>query len=358
MEGSESLFIIYSSFFVSIVLFSILLNTIMLKFATNLGIRNNDQHVMRWSNIAKPALGGISLYISFLISSTCFSIFFDETHLFKDLHTLGAFISVAIGFIMGLADDAYNTKPIIKSLAQVSCGVILIATGTFIEFFENDYLNYILTVLWVIGIMNSINMLDNMDGITTIVSIFILLIALFYLAIHDDYSNFDFFAILGVLASLTAFLFHNWNPSRMFMGDTGSQFIGVFLAIISIKYMWNGTSYAGESNQYQQIATVIMAFILPIIDTTCVVINRLARKQSPFVGGKDHTTHHLSYLGLNDSRVGFVYLGISALSLIICFASFRYIENWNWIHTSIFGFYFVVLFGILFYITQQNKGKR
>ena len=209
----------------------------MLKFATNLGIRNNDQPVMRWSNVAKPALGGITLYISFLISSTCFSIFFDEV--FKDLQTLGTLISVAIGFMMGLADDAYNTKPIIKSLAQVSCGVILVATGTYIHFFENDYLNYILTVLWVIGIMNSINMLDNMDGITTIVSIFILLIALFYLAIHDDYNNFDFFAILGVLASLTAFLFHNWNPSKMFMGDTGSQFIGVFLAIISIKYMWN-----------------------------------------------------------------------------------------------------------------------
>jgi UDP-GlcNAc:undecaprenyl-phosphate GlcNAc-1-phosphate transferase len=206
--------------------------------------------------------------------------------------------------------------------------------------------------------MNSINMLDNMDGITTIVSIFILLIALFYLAIHDNYNNFDFFAILGVLASLTAFLFHNWNPSRMFMGDTGSQFIGVFLAIISIKYMWNATSYIGESNQYQQIAIVIMAFILPIIDTTCVVINRISRKQSPFVGGKDHTTHHLSYLGLNDSRVGFVYLGISALSLIICFAVFRFIENWNWVHTSIFGFYFLFLFGIMFYITQQNKDKR
>jgi len=330
----------------------------MLKFATNLGIRNNEQPVIRWSNIAKPALGGITLYISFLISSTCFSIFFDDTNLFKDLNTLGMFISVALGFMMGLADDAYNTKPILKSLAQIACGVILVATGTFIHLFENDYLNYILTVLWVMGIMNSINMLDNMDGITTIVSIFILLITLFYLAIHDNYNNFDFFAILGVLASLTAFLFHNWNPSKMFMGDTGSQFIGAFLAIVSIKYLWNGTSYSGDTNPYQQIVTVAMAFILPIIDTTCVVINRIARKQSPFVGGKDHTTHHLSYLGLNDSRVGFVYLGISAISLIICFASFRYIENWNWIHTSIFGFYFLLLFGTMFYITQKNKDKR
>ena len=330
----------------------------MLKFATNLGIRNNEQPVIRWSSISKPALGGITLYISFLLSTTCFSIFFEDSNLFKDINTLGMIGSVALGFIMGLADDAYNTKPILKSIIQVSCGVILVATGTFIHLFENDYLNYILTVVWVIGIMNSINMLDNMDGITTIVSIFILLICLFYLAIHNNYNNFDFIAILGVLASLTAFLFHNWNPSKMFMGDTGSQFIGVFLAAVSIKYLWNGTNYQGEYIGSQQVITVLMAFILPIIDTSCVVINRLARKQSPFIGGKDHTTHHLSYLGLNDSRVAFVYLGISSLSIVICIALFRYVEDWGWIHTSIFGLYFLLLFAILFYITQQNKDKR
>ena len=155
-----------------------MLNTIMLKFATNLGIRNNDQPVIRWSNISKPALGGITLYISFLLSTTCFSIFFEDINLFKDMNTLGMIGAVALGFIMGLADDAYNTKPILKSIVQISCGVILVATGTFIHLFENDYLNYILTVVWVIGIMNSINMLDNMDGITTIVSIFILLICI------------------------------------------------------------------------------------------------------------------------------------------------------------------------------------
>lgn len=330
----------------------------MLKFATNLGIRSNEQPVVRWSNVSKPALGGITLYISFLLSSTCFSIFFDDSDLFKDIGTLGLLGSTALGFIMGLADDAYNTNPMLKSIAQISCGIIIVATGNYIHLFENDYLNYILTVVWVIGIMNSINMLDNMDGITTIVSIFILLITLFYLASQNNYNSFDFIAIIGVLASLAGFLFHNWHPSKMFMGDTGSQFLGVFLAFVSIKYLWNGQNQSGESYPSQQIITVLMAFILPIIDTSCVVINRIARKQSPFVGGKDHTTHHLSYLGLSDSRVGFVYLGISSLSLIICIACFHFIDNWSLLHTSIFGIYFLLLFGIMFYITQLNKDKR
>ena len=192
----------------------------------------------------------------------------------------------------------------------------------------------------------------------TTLSIFILLIALFYLAIHDNYNNFDFFAILGVLASLTAFLFHNWNPSRMFMGDTGSQFIGVFLAIISIKYMWNTTSYSGDPNQYQQISIVLMAFILPIIDTTCVVINRISRKQSPFVGGKDHTTHHLSYYGFSDSQVAYIFLGISALSSLICFAFFRFIDYWSHWSTIGFSIYFIAAFISLYWTTQKNKDRR
>ena len=76
--------------------------------------------------------------------------------------------------------------------------------------------------------------------------------------------------------------------------------------------------------------------ILPIIDTTSVVINRLSRKQSPFIGGKDHTTHHLSYLGFSDSQVGYIFLGISSLSSIICFAFFRFVDYWN--HFSTIGF--------------------
>ena len=162
--------------------------------------------------------------------------------------------------------------------------------------------------------MNSINMLDNMDGITSITSMFIIITALFYLSIHSEYDSFDYISLLGVLASLIAFLFYNWHPSKMFMGDSGSQFIGLFIAAIGIKYIWNSSSYGSlEIIPSKQIITVLLAFILPIIDTTCVVINRIARKQSPFVGGKDHTTHHLSYFGFNYSQIGFVYLGISSI---------------------------------------------
>ena len=269
---------------------------------------------------------------------------------------------------MGLADDAYNTRPKLKLIIQIICGVIIIIPdilsnskpeySTIIDLFEYDYLNYIITILWIVGIMNSINMLDNMDGISSITSLFIILIIIAYITLNVDLSNFFLLVLIGVSASIVAFLFYNWNPSKMFMGDSGSQMLGLFIAAISIKYLWNSKSISGEIIHSKQIIIVLLAFILPIIDTTSVVINRLSRKQSPFVGGKDHTTHHLSYLGFSDSQVTFIYLGISFLSFIICIALFKFIEQWSVLLTILFFIYFIVVFAILFSITQKNKQKR
>ncbi|MBM77896.1 MAG: hypothetical protein CL846_05390 [Crocinitomicaceae bacterium] len=346
-------------------MFSLLINTILLKFATTLGIRENEKPLIRWSSVSRPALGGISFYISFLIGTASFGIFFNNDALFNDGQVIGLLFASSLAFLMGLADDAYNTKPFLKFFVQVACAGILIFSGNFsetnstIQLFDNEILNMILTLFWVVGIMNSINMLDNMDGITAITSLFILIIALIFLTIDEDFKNYDFIVILAVVASLIGFLFHNWNPSKMFMGDSGSQFLGLLIAAVGIKYFWNSTSFVnGELISSKQIIMILIVFILPICDTTSVVINRLVRKQSPFVGGKDHTTHHLSYMGFTDSQIAFIYLGISFLSLIISIALYRFINNWSyWIATGFF-MYFLGIFSVLYITTQQNKNKR
>ncbi len=358
MEDNQYIFIIYSVFSLSIVVFSLLMNAILLKFITNLGIRGKDQPIVRWSSVSKPAIGGLTFYIAFLLSTACYAIFFPSTPLYHDTQALGVIGATALAFLMGLADDAYNTKPWLKFFVQVVCGVLLIGTGIYIHFFDNQLLNYGLTIVWIVGIMNSINMLDNMDGITGTVSVFILLICLSNLAVNHQYASFDFIAILGMIATLIAFLFYNWHPSKMFMGDTGSQFLGMFIATMGVKYIWNSSVLDGAPNPMQQIFTVLIAFMLPIIDTTSVVINRLARKQSPFIGGKDHTTHHLSYLGLSDSRVGFIFLGISFVSLVICFGIFKFVDSWRWYHSLTLTVYFLVVFALLYGFTQVNKEKR
>lgn len=358
MINNEYQFLTLTGFFVCLVLFTVMMNTILLKFSTNLGTRNMDENQIRWSSVSKPALGGIGFFLAFLLSLSFNSILFEQVDLFQNKYVIGLISSCSLGFLIGLADDAYNTNPLLKFLGQISCGLILVFTGITINIFETEMFNQILTVLWVVGIMNSINMLDNMDSITTIVSVFVLLGALLFLATNGMLNHFDFMMILGVSASLIGFLFHNWNPSKMFMGDTGSQFLGVLLAVIGVKYFWNLPFGGEEIVASKQIIVVLLAFILPICDTTTVVINRLARKQSPFVGGKDHTTHHLSYLGISDSQVSFVFIGIAAVSMLLMFIITNFIEKWELTHTIMFSGYFALVFLTLFTITKKTKNPK
>jgi UDP-GlcNAc:undecaprenyl-phosphate/decaprenyl-phosphate GlcNAc-1-phosphate transferase len=359
MYDAKYLFFIYTVFLSVMIIFSLVFNTILLKFATNLGIRDQDQTTIRWSNVVKPALGGISFYLGFLIAATCYGIFFDQENIFKNSSALGLIGATALAFIMGLADDAYNTKPLLKFFTQTMCGCILILSGNYIQMFDAEWLNYLFTILWVIGMMNSINMLDNMDSITSIVSIFIIVTCIVILMLNEGFTDHNFMLMLGVLGSLIGFIFHNWNPSKMFMGDTGSQFLGIFLAAISIRYLWNHQTANPliETYSAQQICLVLATFIIPVSDTTVVVINRLLKKKSPFIGGKDHTTHHMSYLGLSDSQVGFVFIGISLVSLLLIVAAVKFIEIWYFYHTILYLGYCLLVFLTLFVVTKVTKNS-
>ena len=144
----------------------------------------------------------------------------------------------------------------------------------------------------------------------------------------------------------------------MFMGDTGSQFLGMFLAAIGIIFFWNNKGIAAEEATTKQFTITILAFIVPISDTLTVIINRLRRGQSPFVGGKDHTTHHLSYLGLNDRNVARVYILISFISFILIYLIVNKFHKWSYLLAALFLSYFVIVFGILFAVTQLPKTKK
>lgn len=350
-------FWIYSAFFIIVVGFSLLLNAILLKFSRTLGIREQESTTIRWSSISKPSLGGIGFYICFLISVCCYAILFEADSVFKNAETLGLIGVTGLAFLMGLADDAYNTKPVLKFSVQVLCGVILISSDNYIQTFPYEWLNYSFTIIWVVGIMNSINMLDNMDGITSVASAFILITILVYMYMLNLTTQFEFIVILGSLASIAGFLFYNWHPSKMFMGDTGSQFLGVLLAALSIKFLWNSKGLENSIVQSRQIVLVLLTFCIPIVDTTIVSINRIRRKQSPFVGGKDHTTHNLSYLGLSDSQVSFVFVGIAAFCTFLTAIIIRFLEEWKHIYTICFSGFVVSLLIIFFYITYINKSK-
>ena len=154
---------------------SLVSNRLLLRFSQNLGIRNKNDVTIRWSNQSKPSLGGIGLFLGFLSSMIMYLIIEPDFNLFGDLEFLGLFFSASLAFFMGLADDAYDTKPLFKLFIQISCGLFLLFTGTSITFFNHEITDGILTVIWVIILMNSLNMLDNMDDITATTTLFALL---------------------------------------------------------------------------------------------------------------------------------------------------------------------------------------
>jgi len=347
----------YLILFIFCFFLSILLNSILLKFSRNLGKRNVVEGIVRWASEQKPSLGGITFYIVFLISYSIYTIFFKVETGYINIQNLGILMACGVAFLMGLSDDAYNTKPLLKFSAQLLAALILISTGTFISLFQSEILNYILTIFWVVAIMNSINMLDNMDGITTTISAIIISIIL-SIAFFNGANSSDPFLIsslISVFEGLLGFLIFNWHPSKMFMGDTGSQFLGIFLAAFAIIYLWNFKEPNGMEYPSKQIAMVGLAFIVPIIDTTTVVINRLLRGQSPFVGGKDHTTHHLSYHGLTDPIVAVVMglINLSSLAIIVTLMALKI--EWNiWFTVACFT-YFIVHFFWIYRITRRHK---
>ena len=97
-----------------ITLFGLVINTVLLKFSKTLGIRDKENTMVRWNPISKPALGGITFFMAFLVSTGCYGILFDHNELFKNGEVISMIGALCLAFVMGLADDAYNTKPWLK----------------------------------------------------------------------------------------------------------------------------------------------------------------------------------------------------------------------------------------------------
>lgn len=351
--------LLYTLLFCGTLTFSILINGLFLNFSQNLGIRRNQGVQIRWSESAKPALGGISFYMVFLISFIFLELLSENSHSYlSSKKIIGLLFSVTLAFLMGLADDAFDTKPLIKFMVQCFCGVILISTGTKINTFESEFLNYSLTLFWVVGVMNSINMLDNMDGISTIVSITICVFTLYINMSFQMATSPVSLITLTVIGTLCGFLIYNWHPSKIFMGDTGSQFLGIFLAFCGIDSCWNTPVLATNNlplmHPLYNIVIVALVFIMPLTDTIIVVINRLSKGNSPFIGGRDHTTHFMFFNGITEKRIALLFLLINTIGGIM---AFLLITQFSYsLETSLlFAAYPILLFLFLFYLTRRKK---
>ena len=337
--------------------FSALLGAFFLKGAFNFLTKRTKGNAERFSSQSKPIYGGIQFYSVFLLGSLIY--YFSPLCSPEESSTfIALMITVSISFFMGLADDMFNTPPLFKFIVQFVCAFVLIKTGVVITISPMAWVNNTITVLWVVGIMNSINMLDNMDAITSSISLTILIPCVIMQIITGD-TTLDTMVMVTAAGAILGFLIYNWAPAKMYMGDNGSQFLGILLAYIGIKYFWNGIQITDEINyayNAKQFIMVALAFIVPLSDTTTVTINRLLKGKSPFVGGRDHTTHYLYYRGLTVRKVGIVLLTLNLVG--VCLSQvIMYCTDLNYGVVYALAAYPLVVFALLYINTKVTKQK-
>jgi UDP-GlcNAc:undecaprenyl-phosphate GlcNAc-1-phosphate transferase len=251
-----------------------------------------------------PLMGGVAIYAGFIVA----------LFLFGERWVIPQVISILIGAtivsFLGIWDDRWGVRPVLKLLGQAVAAGILIVSGVEVSFLPHPVLNVAVTFLWILGITNALNLLDNMDGLSGgvggVAAGFFLLLA----AMNGQY-------LVGSLAAaLTGaclgFLCYNFNPASIFMGDAGSMFLGFTLAVVGVKLRFPGR----PSMLTWMIPVVVLA--LPIFDTTLVVVSRLRRGLNPLTHpGKDHVSHRLVSIGLSQRKaVAVLYLVCCALGLI------------------------------------------
>ncbi|MCL2045911.1 MAG: undecaprenyl/decaprenyl-phosphate alpha-N-acetylglucosaminyl 1-phosphate transferase [Oscillospiraceae bacterium] len=272
----------------------------------------------RMHSIPIPRLGGLAIYIGFIVSVLLLA---DITRQIRGI-LLGSILIVAIGFI----DDIKPLPALPKLIVQIMAAMIAVSHGVVIEAFSNPFVfstsKYIflnnlsipITIFWIVGITNSVNFIDGLDGLavgfSTICAISMLVISLM---VSDPNIALIMAALTG--ASL-GFIPYNFNPAKIFMGDTGALLLGFILANISVHGLFK--FYAAIS-----LVAPFLVLALPLFDTAFAFLRRLLKGQKPWTPDRGHLHHRLIDMGLNQRQaVGVLYAvsGISGIAAIIAAA--------------------------------------
>ena len=285
-------------------------------------IKNQSQKRLNALNI--PPLGGVGMAISFFLSVRLLG----EA---EEIFIYISFFALAIAFL-GVLDDLYNLNWKIKFFFQfLFVGIPVIYLNIFLNvenilnFKLDNNLNITFTIFWILLIINSINFTDNMDGFASINTSFICLA----LGIISFLSNQNYLADISLvlLFSISGFFILNFPPAKIYMGDSGSLFIGFVLGFISILFDW---SPVNQNILYNSFTPVLLFFSIPLLDFATVFTFRVKNKISPTTGGTDHISHRLLKAGKTVKGVLgiFVLINIlifSILSLSIIYSQFSVI---------------------------------
>ncbi len=295
-------FYIIAFFFAFVIAFSV--TPLARRLALKVGALDVPKSERKIHKNPMPYFGGIAIYIAIM---ACMFVFLPH-----DKTNISIMIGATVLVLAGIVDDMYEMPAKIKLAFQIIAAIIAVYGGIRIYFITNPFhsagysvlytLSVPITIIWIVGITNTINLIDGLDGLAAGVS-GIAAISLLLTAITKGY-DFIIIQCAIVAGAALGFLPHNFNPAKIFMGDTGSMLLGYMLSIVAIQ---------GAVKSVAAITLIVPIFAigLPILDTFFAILRRMINKKSIMEADKEHLHHQLMKKGLNQKQTVLVLYGIS-----------------------------------------------
>ncbi|MBI3318202.1 MAG: hypothetical protein HYZ90_03520 [Candidatus Omnitrophica bacterium] len=250
----------------------------------------------RWGRRVIARLGGLPIALAFLLAVGWGT--------FHDPKLVGLFLGGFLMLLTGLADDLQSLHPYSKLIAQILAGCLVILTNVQVKV-GVGWLIIPFTIAWLVLVINAFNLMDNMDGLSAGIGA----IAASLCAWHAFQSGEGTTAVVSasLIGATLGFLRYNLPPAKIFMGDTGSQVLGLGLGTLALM---------GAGNHSTRLLGILamptLLLAVPIFDTCFVTLQRILHGRHPFQGGTDHLSHRLGILGLTTRQVVFALYALSA----------------------------------------------
>ena len=294
-----------------------------IKIAKKIGAVDVPKDKRRMHTKAMPKFGGPAVILGFIVSMIYLIIIMSiegSLDLFTELEygkkLLGVLLGIGVIAITGVLDDVKTLKPWQQLIGQVLAATIVVAFGTRIEHLNIPFLyriglseafSTILTIVWIVGVTNAINLIDGLDGLSSGISL-ISCISLLVIFLMNDSPMIATIIVTALSGALVGFLPYNFAPAKTFIGDTGSNFLGFMLAVVSI---------LGVAKTYTMAVIVLPVIVLglPIFDVIFAITRRVIKGKSikaAFKPDKGHLHHRLVKKGFSQKQAVLILYGLSA----------------------------------------------
>lgn len=261
-----------------------------------------------------PRLGGVAIWLATIFTFVIIIILKGEYPFGNSISAI--FIGGTIMFILGLVDDTYGLSAKFKLFVQVGAALIAYLLGVQIAFANIPFMEHTvifglwslpITILWIVGLSNAMNFIDGVDGLAGTVGVIgAITLGIVSLVANQVSSTLICFILAG---ALMGFLVFNYNPAKIFMGDSGSLFMGFLLATLAIVGVMKFVAFT--------ILLPVFILAVPLFDICFATFRRLLKGKSPFTPDAEHLHHKLLHAGLSPNKTVFVFMLLTVSAGIV-----------------------------------------